>query len=315
MTATRKNIIVSLGDPLGIGPEVTLKALSHFKEAGSLITLVGTKQHFDLCPTLFDQTELPFVNFVEVPANTQEITPKVAGEISISSLKTALAELKDPKTQALVTAPLSKTHAGLAGLGFPGHTEFLCNHYNVDEHAMMLFHDELRVTLVTIHKPLRDIFSDITPENVASKIKLTANVLQNGFGISKPKIAVCGLNPHASENGLMGTEENETLSPVIESFSSDSRLEVTGPWSADTVFYQALKGDFDAVICHYHDQGLIPIKTTGFEKAVNMTLGLPIIRTSPDHGTAFDIAGQMVASERSMVAAMKAAQDLLSSRL
>jgi len=314
MSDATPNIFVTLGDPLGIGPEVTLKALQHLKNTDAVFHVIGHPKHLQLVPHLQNVLSQKNVRFIEVTASLKGADLLDAGLLSIACLETALTHLKDPKRDALVTAPISKTHIQQAGFEFPGHTEFLCARFGVKKAAMMLFTPNLRVVLLTIHKPLREIFNDITVENLLEKLDLTVSCLKKNFHIAKPKIAVCGVNPHASENGLFGREERDVLQPGIEKFREmaiQKDCEIFGPCSADTVFYQALQNRFDAVICNYHDQALIPIKTIGFDLAVNTTLGLPFVRTSPDHGTAFDIAGRMMASEKSMMFALKSAIDFL----
>ncbi len=304
-------ILITLGDPLGIGTEVTLKALRRFKSAKARFVLLGSRSaHLPLVPKLKSVLAQSNVVWREVPLRFHKNPQTFAGRASLESLKAAVALLKNPQTQALITAPISKTHILRAGCDFPGHTEFLCDHYKVKHFAMMLFCERLRVVLMTIHKPLRAIFSDITAKNLKEKLRLTTTSLQKHFNVARPKIAVCGLNPHASENGRFGDEEKTVLSPALKSWqkSKDGQSAlVFGPLAADTVFHKAIQGEFDAVICHYHDQALIPIKTIAFDSSVNMTLGLPFLRTSPDHGTAFDIAGRSLASETSMLAALQAA--------
>lgn len=306
-------LLLTLGDPKGIGWEVTAKAVQKFQQPDCHFKIIGHPAHFELFTQGTKVFDAPNVKFIDISSHIAKNSPHLGGEIALKSLETAVTLLKNYDQQALVTAPLSKTNIKKAGSAFPGHTEWLCDHYQVQTSAMMLFHERLRVVLVTIHKPLQKIFSDITVTNITSKLQLLAESLQIRFGISQPKIAVCGLNPHASENGLFGDEEQNIITPAINEFLKTTGLnvEVTGPLPADTVFFQALQGEFDAVLCHYHDQGLIPIKTTGFHSGVNTTLGLPIIRTSPDHGTAFDIAGREMASESSMLAAIEAAHTFL----
>ncbi len=318
MTPATPDIFISLGDPLGIGTEVTLKALKHFKDSPATFHLVGHSLHFELTPTLQNVLQQHNVRFVEVTAVLKDDKEWNAGHLSLLALQECLRLLQNPKTQALVTAPIAKKHIQKAGCPFPGHTELLSHHYGIREFAMMLFAQNLRIVLLSVHKPLREVFADVNAINILSKLKLMQASLQTQFGIAKPRIAVCGLNPHASENGLFGDEEANIIAPALAAFQNSplgQNTIITGPLAADTIFHKALHNEFDAVLCHYHDQGLIPIKTLYFDEAVNMTLGLPIIRTSPDHGTAFDIAGRMVASEKSMINALQAALNLLGKQL
>lgn len=318
MTTTTPDIFISLGDPLGIGTEVTLKALKHLRDEKVTFHLVGHSTHFALTHALQNVLQQPNVRFIEITATATGDKTRDAGHISLQSLHECLRLLQHPTRQALVTAPICKDHIQKAGSPFPGHTELLSHHYGVTEFAMMLFAQNLRVVLLSVHKPLRDIFTDVNAANITSKLKLMQTSLQKQFGIAKPRIGVCGLNPHASENGLFGDEETQIIKPAIAALQNSAwgqNSTVTGPMAADSIFHKALQNEFDAILCHYHDQALIPIKTLYFDEAVNMTLGLPIIRTSPDHGTAFDIAGRMMASEKSMLCALQAAINLLGKNL
>lgn len=295
-----KTIVITMGDPTGIGPEVICKALSReLVRRHHQFVIVGASSVFDKIPTFKKIKTKRNVNFVEVKPS------------AFSALKTAVKLIKCGQAQALVTAPISKAHMFRSGFKFPGHTEYLCQEFSVKKYGMMLFHHKLRVTLTTIHVPLKKIFSKIDQQSILEKLELTSLCLRQHFQIKRPKIAVCGLNPHAGENGLLGREEREIILPAIKRFQKRKNfkdIQITGPVSADAVFHQALSGAYDAVLCHYHDQGLIPLKTTGFDEGVNLTLGLPFVRTSPDHGVAFDIAGRDVANPGSMVAAIEAAK-------
>ena len=240
-----------------------------------------------------------------------------AGVLAVAALNKSVDLVKNKTVQAIVTAPISKTHVQKAGFQFPGHTEFFCHAFKVKKFAMMLYHDRLKVVLCTIHVPLKKVFKLLNEDLVIEKLKLLSAELITKFKISEPRIAVCGLNPHAGENGLMGTEEQKIILPAIKKFKRTKlgrSVVIDGPVPSDTVFYNALKGGYDAVLCQYHDQALIPLKTTGFELGVNLTLGLPFVRTSPDHGTAFDIAGQGIADENSMLMALREAVFLTGSR-
>jgi 4-hydroxythreonine-4-phosphate dehydrogenase len=209
---------------------------------------------------------------------------------------------------ALVTAPLHKEALAAAGVPFPGHTELLQAEAGGMPVRMMLANDELRTVLVSIHVSLRDAIAAVTLDNVLDTIRIAHESLGKALG-RPPRLAVAGLNPHAGEAGLFGREEIETIGPAIAVARAEG-LEASGPFAPDTVFMRARKGEFDAVIAMYHDQGLIPVKYLGVEKGVNVTLGLPLVRTSPDHGTAFDIAGTGAADEASLVEAIKVARRL-----
>lgn len=300
-----------MGDPLGIGPEVIVKSLLQPKwPARALFTVVGELSAFSGCDGYRKFLKLKNVDFIETHGRERRWSAVTAGEASLDALEVGVDLIRSGHS-ALVTAPISKDHVARAGFKFPGHTEFLCHAFHVKSQAMMLFHERLRVVLSTIHVPLAKVPRLLDKKMIVEKLGLTAGVLMKNFKITSPRIAVCGLNPHAGENGRMGDEEKKIIAPAIRDFlkKSSKRVGVFGPVPSDTVFHDALLGKYDAVLCHYHDQGLIPLKTTGFHEGVNMTLGLPFVRTSPDHGTAFDIAGQNRADSRSMSAAIRAAMD------
>jgi 4-phospho-D-threonate 3-dehydrogenase / 4-phospho-D-erythronate 3-dehydrogenase len=209
---------------------------------------------------------------------------------------------------AIVTGPICKESWAMAGFNWPGHTELLAYRTKVKRHAMMFVSPRLRVTLATTHVPLNDIRNTLTIGRVFDPIDL-GNIACKQLGIEKPRIAVTGLNPHAGENGQFGDEEKRLIEPAIR-VAQESGIDATGPFPGDTIFIRAAAGDYDLVVAMYHDQGLIPVKLLGWDKAVNWTVGLPIIRTSPDHGTAFDIAGKNIASEGSIRAAIELAVQL-----
>lgn len=303
-------IALTMGDPLGIGPEVIVKALSRpAVRRGAEFVILGSKRVFEKIPGFARLESAKVVAFADVAPHDGGISPLTAGRLSIRALEAAVELIKNGGANALVTAPISKDHVVRAGFGFHDHTEYLSDAFGARRHAMMLFHSRLRVVLTTVHVPLKKIFADITVSNVIEKLELTEDALKTRFGIKRPRVAVCGVNPHAGENGVLGDEEKRVIAPAIRKFlAKSSQIDVSGPEPADTVFYRALQGRFDAVLCHYHDQGLIALKSTGFEDGVNLTLGLPFVRTSPDHGTAFDIAGKGIADPSSMIRAVKAAK-------
>jgi 4-hydroxythreonine-4-phosphate dehydrogenase len=301
-------IAVTMGDPLGIGPEIIVKALrTRGVRADTNFRVYGAHQAFS--PSNLEQLlGLTGVQFIET-GGSGKISKSNSGGFAVQALVAAVADIKSGAAQALVTAPISKDRVRAAGFPFPGHTEFLCAAFGAKKHAMMLFHPTLKVVLVTIHVPLKDVAKQLSKKLILEKLQLTADSLWAHFGIKRPRIAVCGLNPHAGENGLIGAEEIKIITPAIKSFAQKNRQAiVSGPHASDTVFHRALNGEFDVVLCHYHDQALIPLKTTDFYRGVNMTLGLPFVRTSPDHGTAFDIAGKGIANAASMIEAILAAK-------
>lgn len=311
----KKNIVITMGDPLGIGPEIIVKSLRSSQiQKKTRFFILGSSAVFQNIPGFSRLCRQESVCFLDLGSPKKPWSPKSAGKFSLMALEEAVSLLKQNKAQALVTAPISKDHVRKAGFSYPGQTEYLCKTFGVKKYAMMLFHRKLRIVLVTIHLPLRKIFPEITAKKIIEKLELLASSLVFDFKLTMPKIAVCGLNPHAGENGFFGNEEKKIILPAIDRFRKKKiarRVRVFGPVSADVVFHKAVQGEFDAVVCHYHDQGLIPLKTTGFDEGVNMTLGLPFVRTSPDHGTAFDIVGKGLANPASMMRAIQVAQGLM----
>ncbi len=297
---TKPHFAITLGDPLGIGPEIVKKALSNRKIRSLASWEIFGEEGF---PLTWNQ-----ISKLSDKKRNDEL--RAAGLLSWQALNLAIAAVKKEKWNGIITAPVSKTHLKMAGFPFPGQTEFLANTFKIKKFQMMLVGGGLRVVLVTIHEPLKNIFSKITQQKIKETILATHHELKSKFGIKNPRIAVCGLNPHAGENGMLGDEEIKIISPAIRSIVKKG-IQVTGPVAPDTVFYRAMKGEFDAVVCQYHDQGLIPLKTLAFDSGVNTTLGLPIIRTSPDHGCAFDIAGKNIANPQSMMEAMKLAVEMV----
>lgn len=281
MSRLKPRIAVTLGDPKGIGPEIVAKSLADpsIKKLAHW-TIIGNY------PKFFKKSD------------------KLAGLLSWQALDEAVQGLKNKKFEALVTAPVSKEHLNLAGFPFPGHTEYLAHHFRAKKTVMMLVSPQLKISLVTIHLSLKQMLQKLTQHKIKETLQITNKALKKDFGIRRPTLAICGLNPHASEGGLFGDEEKKIIIPAIKKIVKEG-IKVSGPLPADTIFHLAKEKKFDAIICHYHDQGLIPIKTLDFYEGVNVTLGLPIIRTSPDHGCAFDIAGKGIANPSSMKAAMR----------
>lgn len=236
-----------------------------------------------------------------------------AGEKAIKSLELAIEDLKKGNIDVLVTAPINKNNVQAENFKFPGHTEYLADRFETKDYLMLLVSDDLRIGTVTGHIPLSQVAQSLSIEKIIAKVKILNDSLQKDFGIRKPKIAVLGLNPHAGDGGLLGNEEQNIILPAIEKLKSDGVLAI-GPYAADGFFGSAVHRQFDGVLAMYHDQGLIPFKSMAFESGVNFTAGLPIIRTSPDHGTAYDIAGKNVASESSFREAVYLACDLFNKR-
>ena len=315
-------LAISLGDPAGIGPEVISKCWDHrsafdippFVVIGDPrsvaavwdgpIELVEDPRQAEAA---FDHA-LPLIQLLSAETD-QPGHPSVAGaHCSLDSLEIAVGLARSGSTSAVVTGPVSKDQ--LYGIGFqhPGQTEFVAERCGVSPAnvVMMLAGPTLRTIPVTTHLPLSQVASTLSIELVESRGRAALKGLQRNFGIDQPRLAVSGLNPHAGENGQMGTEEQEIIAPAIAALAAEG-WRVTGPHPADTLFSPQSRARFDAALCMYHDQALIPIKAIHFEDAVNVTLGLPIVRTAPDHGTAFDIAGQDRADPRPMAAAIRMA--------
>ncbi len=313
----KPKIGITMGDPGGIGPEIILKSLFCseiqsicspviYGDSGILdeaIRLTGLKNRLEVMGvTNLDKDDL------RVGCPSAE-----GGGASILYIQKAVNHAMEGLIDAIVTAPISKESIHLAGSDYPGHTEMLKDLTGASNVAMLFEGGEFRVVLVTIHCALAEVPKLITRERVFSTIELTHNSLVELFDVASPRIVVCGLNPHAGESGIFGSEEAEHIIPAVRR-AKDAGIDATGPLPADTIFYRARRGIWDAVISMYHDQGLIPFKMLSFENGVNVTLGLPIIRTSPDHGTAFDIAWQGKASPSSMIAAIKVAVNLARNR-
>ena len=249
----------------------------------------------------------------EVPVEFGKETEN-GGKYALLSLKAAVEDLKENNIDVLITLPINKHNIQSDNFKFHGHTEFLAETFNVSEHLMFLVSNELRVAVVSGHVPVKDVAAGLSQEKITAKLRLMNLSLKRDFKIRKPRIAVLGLNPHAGDEGLLGTEEKEIIKPVINK-CFDEGLFVYGPYSADGFFGSAAFKQFDAVLAMYHDQGLIPFKTLSFASGVNFTAGLPVVRTSPDHGTAYDIAGKGIANEDSFRESIYTAIDVLANRI
>ncbi|MBU1822264.1 MAG: 4-hydroxythreonine-4-phosphate dehydrogenase PdxA [Bacteroidetes bacterium] len=324
---------ISMGDYNGIGPEVILKAL----EGNQLIrqctpVIYGSLRVLNRYRTLLqmkdwnlqaiskpEQANPKSTNVItcwndqQTEVEPGKITPE-AGKGAYAALKKATDDLKAGRIDALVTAPINKDTMQSEDFKFPGHTEFLAQAFDVREALMFMVAGDFRVGVLTGHIPLESVRAHITPEKLTAKIKQMLHSLRGDFGIVKPRLAVLGLNPHAGENGLLGTEEKEIIEPVLTRFREKGEL-VFGTFPADGFFAAATYRQYDAVLAMYHDQGLIPFKTIAFNSGVNFTAGLPAVRTSPDHGTAYDIAGQNIAEPGSMLEAIYLACDVARYRL
>ena len=314
-TAMRR-IAVTMGDPAGIGGELILKAFPSMAGQSIPVVVGDLAVIKTLQKTLFSRKTFVFRNFHEGKPGDVEfvdlglvrnprfgVTDPAYGAASYQYIIEALKLAFLGDVSAIVTCPISKASVHSAGIDFPGHTEMLAHYSGVQDYVMMMANRTIRVALVTIHIPLRDVPITISREKILRCISITHSSLKAYFDIKEPYIKVCGLNPHAGEQGILGSEE-EAIRAAIAAARSIG-MHVDGPFPADTLFHRA---DCDAFVAMYHDQGLIPVKTVDFERTVNLTLGLPIIRTSPGHGTGFDIAGKGLASPSGLIEAYRVAE-------
>jgi len=309
----KPTIGITMGDPNGIGPEIIVKALSCAEVQGLCETVVFGNT--EIIQAAANNSGLKTNIKVEDCSNfgKDDLKPgmvdRKAGQASLDYINTAVNSALAKEIDAIVTAPISKESTHLAGSVYPGHTEMLKDLTGAQEAIMMFEGGRFKVMLVTIHTTLSEVPGLITKDRVLSTIQITHDSLINLFKISEPKIVACGLNPHAGESGAFGDEEINHIIPAVKE-AREAGINIEGPLPADTLFYYANQGKWDAVVAMYHDQGLIPFKMVSFNEGVNITLGLPIIRTSPDHGTAYDIAWKGKADPSSMIAAIKAATQL-----
>ena len=287
----KKTIAITVGDPAGIGPEIIQKALrSPRLPRGVRFHVIGLEAAQSIKPGKLSSA---------------------SATIAWAALEEALVLWKTGQVQGIVTAPIHKENMASIGFPFPGHTEYFSNACKVpDQKTVMAFYDRsFCVALCTAHLPLTTALQSLTRTRIVETGKIFGTFL-NKIGFKKPKMAMAGLNPHAGENGLLGLEEKKMIFPAVRKLQ-ELGWQVSGPFPPDTVFYQASHGKFDGVIAHYHDQGLIPFKLLAFDRGVNVTLGLPLVRTSPDHGTALDLAGKNKANPESLIEAMRLAAKLL----
>jgi 4-hydroxythreonine-4-phosphate dehydrogenase len=327
----KPRIGITLGDLNGIGPEVVIKALADPRLL-SLVTPVvyGSTRVLSFYRKQMSLEEFNYsqvknkgqffpksINVVNCWEEPIEIIPgqpsRDAGKAALLCIKKAVEEVREGWIDGFVTAPIDKNTIHGEDFPFRGHTEDLTQEFNATESLMLLAGDDLKVGLVTEHIPIKDIPGYISKERVELKIRLLELSLKKDFNISKPKIAVLGLNPHASDDGLIGLEENTVIKPVINDLKAKGKL-IFGPYPADGFFAAGQHKKFDAILAMYHDQGLIPFKYIAFENGVNFTAGLPIVRTSPDHGTAYSIAGKNLADEGSMRQAIYLAAEIVKNR-
>lgn len=320
-------LAVTMGDPHGIGPEITVRVCAdprrpapvlvigdpgalaracHTTGTGLRVRTVGTPAGAGRTPGVLDVLPAGPALPADLALGTVAAT---AGAASYAYVRKGVELALAGHVRALVTAPVNKEALRLAGVPHPGHTEILAELTGTERYAMMMANDELRVVLVTVHQSLRTAIDALTVERELDTIRLAHETLGGRGGSTGPRIAVAGLNPHAGENGLFGAEDLDVIAPALRAARAEG-IDASGPWPADTVFMRARAGEFDAVVAQYHDQGLIPVKYLGLEHGVNITLGLPFVRTSVDHGTAFDLAGTGTADPTSLLTALRHAAEL-----
>ncbi|MEU9998709.1 4-hydroxythreonine-4-phosphate dehydrogenase PdxA [Streptomyces sp. NPDC050848] len=323
-------IALTMGDPNGIGPEITVKAYADPRRRPPIVVIgdpatltracriTGTELTVRPIASVADAAHDPRALDVlaedTLPGDLELGTVDArAGAASFRYVRRGIELALRGEVRALTTAPINKEALGLAGLPYPGHTEILAELSGTSDYAMMMANDELRVVLVTVHQSLRTAIDSLTVARELEIIRLTDRTLRAGRATgpsgARPRIAVAALNPHAGENGLFGREDLDIIEPAVQAARREG-IDASGPWPADTVFMRARAGEFDAVVAQYHDQGLIPVKYLGLEHGVNITIGLPFVRTSVDHGTAFDLAGQGTADHTSLLTALHQADAL-----
>ncbi|MGQ0674053.1 MAG: 4-hydroxythreonine-4-phosphate dehydrogenase PdxA [Hyphomicrobium sp.] len=337
-SVTSAPLALTMGDPAGIGLEISIKSWLQRQTRGlppfvliagpdsvtAAAVRVGAVVPVEVVTDLRHVPDLFHASLPVFPvALGRQAEPGIPDASNASSvigaIEMAVELAHHGRIAGIVTNPISKAVLKSAGFAFPGHTEFLA-HLAARHHpgktfraVMMLASDELKVVPLTIHIPLADVPRAVTPALIAETVRITWRGLNEDFGIPSPRIAIAGLNPHAGESGTMGREETEVIAPTIARLASEG-LSVSGPFPADTLFHSAARRRYDAVVAMYHDQALIPLKTLAFDRGVNITLGLPFVRTSPDHGTAFDIAGKGIANPESLMQALLAARRMADCR-
>lgn len=324
MTRQAAAIALTCGEPAGVGPELAVAARQalgaslpffwigdprHLPQ-GSAVTLIGAPQ--EAASVAADR--LPVLRHDFASQATPGSPRAEHARDVIAVIERAVALVQSGQAGAVCTAPIhKKALKDGAGFGFPGHTEFLAHLAGVERVVMMLASPLLRVVPVTIHIALSEVLAALTPKLLEDTLRITEAGLRRDFGLNAPRIAVAGLNPHAGEGGTMGRSEIDLITPVLERLRAEG-VAISGPGSADTMFHARARAGYDVAVCMYHDQALIPIKTLDFDGGVNVTLGLPFVRTSPDHGTAFDIAGKGIAKADSLIAALKLAAEMSAAR-
>jgi 4-hydroxythreonine-4-phosphate dehydrogenase len=332
--AKDQNVIVGIthGDFNGISYEIIIKAFTDNRMLDMMTPIVyGSSKIASYYRKALNNNELTFnlikkaelanpkrtniINCCDQEVKIDMGKPSAeAGELAFLALERAIEDLKKGVIDVLVTAPINKVNIQSEKFNFPGHTEYLASKFESKDNLMIMVSDELRIGVITGHIPLKDVSANISEDLIINKIKVMHDSLIKDFGIRKPKIAILGLNPHASDDGLIGKEENELIIPAIEKAKSEKML-VFGPFAADGFFGSSAYTKYDGILAMYHDQGMLPFKALSFDEGINFTAGLPIVRTSPAHGTAYDIAGQNIASPHSLRRAIYLAIDIFRNRL
>ena len=333
LKAARRPLALTLGEPAGIGPDIAIKAWLRRNEAGvpafyllGDCAFVGERaKRLGLSITLAEcdadsavaafASALPIVSAGHAATAEPGRPDASSAEAALSSIRKAVADVQAGRAGAVVTNPIAKSVLYNAGFRHPGHTEFLAElaakNGRTPQPVMMLWSPKLAVVPVTIHLSLREAIEKLTVESIVSTARIAARAMTSRFGVARPRLVLSGLNPHAGEDGTLGIEDQTIVGPAVDKLRAEG-LDVRGPLPADTMFHDAARKTYDCAICMYHDQALIPVKTLAFDDAVNVTLGLPFIRTSPDHGTAFDIVGTGRANPASLIAALRLAHRMAS---
>jgi len=314
--STVNPLALTIGDPAGIGPEITYKAWENSRKSDECFFVIGDPMFYPGA-ALIDKPSQAVKHFPNaLPVLPIDCVPVISGKPDVDAANTIIKSIdmavkfaQNGQACGVVTNPIAKEVLYKSGFSHPGHTEYLAHLTEASKPVMMLSAQDLRVALLTIHIPLQDVPDAITSEAITRTAKILHAALRTDFGIENPRIAMAGLNPHAGEGGALGRAEIEILNPAAAKLRA-SGIDISDASPADTLFHAEARRGYDAVLAMYHDQGLIPVKTLDFHGGVNTTLGLPIIRTSPDHGTAFDIAGRGIARPDSLIAAIKAARTM-----
>lgn len=308
-------VAITIGDPFGIGPEIVLKAsqklhgLANFLIVGDKSVLYSLSESLKIDLKLRPQDSMFDLNLIEKNKIRFGRMSTLSGRASLAYIDCAIKLIKEKMVDCLVTAPVSKAAISQTGIKFLGHTEYLAKKFNVKSFAMMLIGGPLRVALVTRHVPIKSVSNVITKSEILNCIDLSHKALKRYFGVNQPKIGVASLNPHGGEEGSIGFEEERIIKPAVKEAKARFK-NIVGPISSEALFYEAYRGKLDCIIAMYHDQGLTPLKMIARDKSVNVTLGLPFVRTSPGHGTAFDIAGKGLANADSMIEAIRTAIEM-----